>query len=79
VISFPAGTRDLSLFHVIQIGSGTYPTYIPMGTGGRGGVQPVGVKQKKRDSGHSPPSVLGVLSMRGAIPQFLYTSSWHGA
>jgi hypothetical protein len=58
-VRFLAGTRELSLFHRVQAGSGAYPTSCPVGTGG---CVP-GVKQQEYEADHSPLSSADVLRM----------------
>jgi hypothetical protein len=57
-VRFPAGSRDISLFHSVQIGSGVLSASFPLGTG----ALPPG-----READHSLPSTAAVKN-DGAIP-----------
>jgi hypothetical protein len=52
--------QELSLFQIVQTGSGVHPTSYPMGTGGA--ISP-GVKQSEREADHSPPAGAEVKKM----------------
>jgi hypothetical protein len=58
------GSR-ISVFHVIQTGSGIHPTSYPMSTG----ALSLGVKRPGREADHSPPASAEVKKM------WIYTST----
>jgi hypothetical protein len=55
-VRFPTGTRNFSLHHSVQNGSGAHPASYPMVTGGSF----PGVKRPGREADHSPPSTAEV-------------------
>jgi hypothetical protein len=52
-VHFPAGARDFSLFHGVQISSGTDPAMYVMGTW----AVSLMVRRLKRENDHLPPSI----------------------
>jgi hypothetical protein len=68
-VRFPAGTRDFSLLHSVQTGSGAHPASYIMGTGGY-----FPVKLPWREADHSPRSNAEV-NNGGAIPPLPHISS----
>jgi hypothetical protein len=55
-VQFLARTRDIPLFHSVQIGSGVHPASNSMGLGKSGGALSPGVKRLENLADHSPPS-----------------------
>jgi hypothetical protein len=69
-VQFPAGTRDISIFHKVQIGSGTHRASYTMDIGGSFS----GDKAAVRAAGHLISSNAQV-KISGAIPPFFHISS----
>jgi hypothetical protein len=51
-VRFPTVERELSLLHIVQIGSGIYSTFCSMGSNGSF----TGEKRLGHEAGHSAPS-----------------------
>jgi hypothetical protein len=56
-IRFSVASKDFSVLHSVQTGSGAYPASYTMGTGG---TVLLGIKWPGRDANHSPPSSVEV-------------------
>jgi hypothetical protein len=69
-VRFPS--RDFSLLHRVQTGSGSQPASYTMGTGG------TGVQRLGREADHTPPSNAKVKN-DGAVPPLPHRSSSCGA
>jgi hypothetical protein len=69
-----AGSKECSLLHVVQTGSGVHPTY-PMGTG----ILSSGVKRPGREADHSPQTSTEVKKNMTLIHPLLHTPSWRSA
>jgi hypothetical protein len=67
-VRFPAGAKDFSLLHSVQVGSGAHPAFLSKGYSE--------VKRQGHVADHLPPSSAEV-KKGGVIPPLHNMFSWH--